>query len=64
VYPSQTSLSYAASRPLVFGLSSPVPQCGTEAILRPSKTMPNLAAKCRTDKQGLNAIGTVVLSSL
>jgi len=63
VYPSQTSLSYAASRPLVFGLSSPVPQCGTEAILRPSKTMANLAAKCRTDKQGLNAIGTLVLSS-
>jgi hypothetical protein len=25
--------------------------------------MANLAAKCRTDKQGLNAIGTLVLSS-
>ena len=32
-------LGYAASRPLVFGLSSPAPQSGTEAILHPSKTM-------------------------
>jgi hypothetical protein len=26
--------------------------------------MSNLAAKCRTDKQGLNTIATLVLSSL
>ncbi len=38
VYLNLTGLSYAASRPLVFGLSSPTPRCGAEAILRPSKT--------------------------
>src|SRR5712671_5959481 len=40
---SAASASYAASRPAVFGLSSPVPFCGTEAILRPSKISGNIA---------------------
>ena len=56
VYPGRTGPGYAASRPLVFGLSSPVPQCGTEAILRPSKTIGNLAAKRVADKRGLNIV--------
>jgi hypothetical protein len=35
---SLENLSYAASRPSVLGLSSPAPQNGPGAILRPSKT--------------------------
>jgi len=50
VYPGRTGPGYAASRPMVFGLSSPIPQRGTEAILRPPKTTVNLAAKHGPDK--------------
>ena len=48
VYPGPTSPGYAASRPLVFGLSS-LPQCG-KAILRPSKTAERIAANWTADK--------------
>jgi len=42
-----------------FGVRTFLSRLAPEAVLRPSKTMSNLAAKCRTDKQGLNAIGTL-----
>jgi hypothetical protein len=44
---------YAASRPMVFGLSSS-PGCPGEAILRPSKTAVNLAPNILCDKPALN----------
>jgi len=45
VYPGQPGPGYAASRPLVFGLSSPVPFGGTGAILHPPKTWLNLTMR-------------------
>ena len=47
-----------------FGVRTFLPALSNEAILRPSKTMPNLAAKHRADKQGLNAVGTLIRPSL
>ena len=47
-----------------FGVRTFLPRLAPGAILRPSKTMPNLAAKHRADKQGLNAVGTLIRPSL
>ena len=57
-----TSLSYAASCPVEFGLSSPPSEISNlkfeisegEAILRPSKTARTLAEKLPPDKTGCN----------
>jgi len=48
VYP-RPNRGYAASRPLVFGLSS-LPNHSGRAILRPSKTGGNIAELRRFDK--------------
>jgi len=54
VYPGRTSPGYVASRPLVFGLSSPGSRRKRFSAL--PKPMINLAAKCMAGKQGLKAI--------
>ena len=51
VYPRQNQ-GYAASRPMEFGLSSPVPRSGTEAILRPSKITGNILDPSETATSG------------
>ena len=54
VYPGRTGPGYAASRPLVFGLSSPGSRRKRFSAL--PKPIVNLAAKCMAGKQGLKAI--------
>jgi len=48
VYPNQTDLGYAASRPVEFGLSSTGEPA---AILHPSKTNTNIPNACKTTSQ-------------
>jgi hypothetical protein len=73
VYPNRTDLGYAASRPLVFGLSSSgcvhprsiATEDGPKAILRPSKTSLNIIKKngftsrdlCKTSRERRHLAG-------
>lgn len=66
VYPevrllTSAATGYAASRSVEFGLSSPVPQNGTEAILRPSKTKESLTAKWNLYKKGVHPVLILIL---
>jgi hypothetical protein len=55
---SPTSPSYAASRPMVFGLSSPAPRYGTRAILCPSKTTGNIPERARIYKAQIRGLAS------